>query len=212
MLAIDTIVGNVDDDPELARRRDDHATAGTLERVEIDSEERFKSRLRTTTDADTDVGIVVDRPELRDGDVLAAGDDRMIVVRFADREAFVIELPDDTTLETALELGHRVGNQHWDLSIEGTTAYVPLDADRRIVEDVLDDALPSTATTAVETVDASLFVDGDAPEDHVQGSDDHAHVHDDDHAHVHGDDHVHHDPNHDHENRTSDHGGSHERS
>ncbi len=68
----------------------------------------------------------------------------MIVVAFEPRDALAVSLPEATseTLAAAVELGHRVGNQHWDLAVEDGTVYVPLAADRHIVERVVADVIP----------------------------------------------------------------------
>ncbi|MBZ6493321.1 urease accessory protein UreE [Natrinema longum] len=214
MKRIDGIVGNVHADDELAARRVAHEENGTLERVVIDAENRRRSRFRATTDAGTDVGVVVDTPAVSAGDVLLAADDRMIVVAFEPVDALALALPDATAarLEAAVELGHRVGNQHWDLAVDDGTVYVPLEADRHIVERVVDDVVPG-AELRETTVEADLFVT--ALEDEEAGSDggpgterghgvvDHTHGHDGSrHTHEHGPDgtdHTHeHDHSHDH--------------
>ena len=193
MRRIDGIVGNRHDDPDLGGKIDAHERAGTLERVVIDSDERKKSRIRVETDAGTDLGIVVGEAELRSGDVLFIDEDRAAVVTFETREAFVVELPDpdESTTASAVEFGHRVGNQHWDIAIEDGAVYVPVEAERRILEDVLGSYLPADARTHYEEVDAELFIDdpatGSSP-DHDHG---HGHSHDHDHSSSHDHDHSH---------------------
>ena len=204
MKRVDGIVGNVDDDPDLAAAVDDHEAAGTLETVELDDTDRKRSRLRVKTDSGTDLGVLVDQPELAAGDVLVLTDDRAVVVAFESREVFVIEFSgSETAVATVVELGHRIGNQHWDVAVDGGTIYVPVDADRAIIEDVLGPYIPDGATTRYETVDAEQFVEGDDPvADHGHGDDgDHSHSHDHDgHEHDHSHDHDHEqDHDHDHE-------------
>lgn len=186
MLKIDTILGNAFQDESIAATVDRHEASETLERVVLDASERKKSRLRVTTDAGTDLGILVDRDELTAGDVLYRDDDRCIVVALERREALAVELPADASPAAAAELGHRVGNQHWDLATDRGTLYVSLDADRRIVDDVLEGHLPDGATTTVETVDPSVFVDDRSDRahgDHGHLSDEHDHVgHEHDHV------------------------------
>ena len=198
MRRIDGIVGNRDADPALENRVAAHEAAGTLERVVLEATERRKSRLRVETDAGTDLGILVDRPALREGDVLFLEDDRAAIVTFRSRAAYVVELPDPTpdAMAAAVELGHRIGNQHWDIAIEDGQVYVPLEADRRILEAVLGEYVPENASTRYAEVDATLFVDdrdGRGSADHQHGSDGHephthghthgSHAHDDGHAH-----------------------------
>jgi urease accessory protein len=194
MKRVDGVVGNVDADPELAETVADHERAGTLETVVLDDTERRRSRLRVTTEAGTDLGVLLDRPELTAGDVLVLEADRAVVVALEDREAFVVELPaPETAVSTAVELGHRIGNRHWEVAVAAETIYVPVEADRAIVENVLGPSVPPGATTRYETVDAERFVDGGG--DHTGArdtADDHDHAHrdrdrpHDDHDHPHG--------------------------
>ena len=196
MKRVDGVVGNVDSDPELATEIDAHETAGTLEMVVLDDTERKRSRLRVTTDAGTDLGVLVDQPELVAGDVLLCNDDRAVIVVFEEQEAFVIEFPaTEATVATAVDLGHRIGNQHWDVAVDGATLYIPVEADRAIIEDVLTPYIPDRATTRYETVDAERFIDsgdetaaGERGVDHghtgEQGHDNHDHDHDHDHDHT----------------------------
>jgi urease accessory protein len=217
MRRIDGVVGNRHDDPDLESRIAAHEDAGTLECVRIDSGERKKSRLRVETDAGTDLGIVVGDAELRAGDVLFVDDDAAAVVAFETREAFVVELPAPTAggLAAAAEFGHRVGNQHWDIAVEDGAIYVPVDVERRILEDVLGPYVPDGARTRYEAVEADLFVDdGDESagggHEHAHSDEaDHSHGGEADHSHAHGDgsDHSHthtDDGDHDHANQHGD--------
>jgi urease accessory protein len=168
MRRVDGVIGNRTADPDLDARITDHERAGTLERAVIDAAKRKRSRLRVETDAGTDLGIVVDRPELRPGDVLFVDEGAAAVVAFEPREAYVVDLPgsDVETVAVAARLGHRIGNQHWDVAVDGRTVYVPVEADRRILEDVLNPYVPAAAETRYEEVDAALFVAGDTASDH----------------------------------------------
>ena len=215
MIRVDGVVGSTDD-PDLADEIAAHDERGTLETVTLDSADRRKSRLRVATDAGTDLGVLVDKPELAAGDVLVCDDDRAVVVAFESREAFVIELPDSSRPAATVELGHRIGNQHWDIAVEGRTVYVPVEADRAIIQDVLGPYLPAGTETRYETVDADRFVDEASMPDHDHGPDhghddhshdtdsavDHDHGPDVDHGHSHDGDHEHshpHDGGHSHD-------------
>ena len=200
MKRVDGVVGTAGD-PDIAAEIASHEADGTLERVVLNSADRRKSRLRVETDAGTDLGILVDKPELAAGDVLVLDDDQAVVVAFESREAFVIKLPDSARPADTVELGHRIGNQHWDVAIEGKTVYVPVEADRAIIEDVLGPYLPQETETWYETVDADRFIDEETA-DHGHASD-HGHSHGPDHSHDHGSEH---DSEHDH---SHDHGSDH---
>ncbi|PGF13991.1 urease accessory protein UreE [Natrinema sp. CBA1119] len=209
MERIDGIVGNVHADDDLAALYAGHESAGTLERVVIDADDRRRSRFRATTDAGTDVGVVVDKAAVSAGDVLLVEDDRLIVVAFEPRDALVVSLPDATAerLEAAVELGHRIGNQHWDLAIDDGDVYVPLEADRHIVERVVADVVPGSDVRET-TVEADLFVTDleDADPGGARGVDhgsEQGHEHGPEHGHGHGTEHEHghsHDHDHTHDN------------
>ncbi len=201
MRRVNGVVGNADDDPDLAAAVADHEAAGTLETVVLTETERKRSRLRVTTNTGTDLGVLVDQPELTAGSVLLCDEERAVVITVETREAVVIEFPAaEVAVSTAVELGHRIGNQHWDITIEDTTIYIPVEADRAIIEDVLTPYIPAAATIRYETVDAGRFVDsrdddttGGGPNtsrDHAEHSyDSQYHEHERDHEHSHEHDH-----------------------
>jgi urease accessory protein len=148
--------------------------------VTLDDTERRRSRVRTTADDGTDVGVVVGR-ELHDGDVLAA-DSRPVVVSLEPVEALVLEFADvdaDATVVMAtLELGHAVGNRHWDLATEGEQAYLPIDDARERMRDEVDGILPDGVTVGFDAVSPALFDDATPEHDHAHGADGgHAHEH-----------------------------------
>lgn len=182
MKRVNGIVGNATD-PELSDAIAAHDAAGTLETVSLKSSDRKKSRLRVESDAGTDLGVLVDKPALSEGDVLVLSDDRAVVVAFESREAFVIDLPESAVPASVVELGHRIGNQHWDIAVETHTVYIPVEADKTIIEDVLGPYLPAEAETWYEVVDANRFID--------QTSADHSHGHGGNHDHSHSADHAH---------------------
>jgi len=211
MKRVDGVVGNVHSDPDLNTEIETHKERGTLERVVLDTSDRRKSRLRVETDAGTDLGILVDQPELSAGDVLFVDDDHAAVIEFEAIEAFVIDLPAATgsTLMAAVELGHRIGNQHWDVAVEDGTIYVPVEADKSIIESVLGEYLPVGAETRYEIVEAERFVDGETM-DHGHADHDHSHDHDADHSHDHADHGHTHDEDADHgHSHSHDHNGGH---
>lgn len=133
----------------------------------------------------------------------------MIVVAFEPRDALAIALPaaTDDRLEAAVELGHRIGNQHWDLAVEDGVVYVPLEADRHIVERVVADVVPGSELRET-TVKADLFVTdvdadahghgGDSEHGHARAIDHHDHGHAD-HSHDHAGGHEHDQTDHEHD-------------
>lgn len=165
MLVVETVLGNVETDPELAARYE--ARPGEeIEEVVLDDRERRRSRFRTTTEAGTELGVVVGSDQrLQPGDVLVDDEERFVVVAFADREALVVrfDAPGDTAaMAEAAQVGYRAGNRHWDLAVRGDEVLVGLGTDADRIVETVTDALPPGATTRREHVDPSVFDDAPA--------------------------------------------------
>jgi urease accessory protein len=197
MLISESVLGNVADDAEL-RAAVEARPADEVERVVLDERERRRSRIRTTTDAGTEVGVVVeDERGLEPGDVVVNDDERVVLVEFADREALVVafEGGDAAAMARAAELGHAIGNRHRDLTVRDGEVLIALDADGDRTAETVEAMVPQGTETRRERVDPTLF-DG-------AGSADHDHGHDSDdgdgHTHDHGSDgHTHGPGTHDH--------------
>ena len=144
MIIVEAILGNVGED---ARLRDLHhrwQAEGRAEAVALTPLEAQKGRLRTATDKGTPLGLSLGRgAALRDGDVLYLdeAEARIIVARLTPEEVLVITVqpaasPADI-VRVAVQLGHVLGNQHWPVKIEGTSVYVPVSVDKKVMETVL---------------------------------------------------------------------------
>ena len=203
MLVADSYLGNVAEERVATRVERAESLSVTLSDTE-----RRRSRVRTTTDDGTDLGIVVPEP-LSDGDVLSA-DDSFVVVSLAAVEAMVLTFDDSAPPARALELGHAIGNRHWDLAVETGRVLVPVVESRERMEALVDSVLPDRTAVTYETVPPTTFDDGqqghvrdrDHTHDHGRGSDyvdgrGHGHGHTHDHQHDHGHDHDRDDHGHD---------------
>ncbi|MBX0295226.1 urease accessory protein UreE [Haloarcula nitratireducens] len=169
--------------------REDSAVADRLAeadqlRVVLSDTDRRRSRLRTETTDGEDLGIVVAR-DLADGDVLETDDGTLVAVELAAIDALVLDFAEaDVSAAAALELGHALGNRHWDLAVRGEEALFPVPDTRERMDAAVADLLPEDVTTRYERVPPTTFDDGD---DHGHGEDGHAHGHGDHtHSHSHG--------------------------
>jgi len=100
--------------------------ADEVEHVTLADEQRRRSRVRTETDAGTEVGILCDDP-LRDGDVIHDGD-VAVVVSLESLDAYEIDLRDVPPNEAAC-IGHDLGNIHLKMAFGDGYAYVPVTPD-----------------------------------------------------------------------------------
>jgi urease accessory protein len=144
MIVVEEILGNLGED---ARLRDLHQrcqAAGGAEALELTPLEAQKGRLRTVSGKGTPLGLSLGRGTvLRDGDVLYLNEaeGRMIVARLKPEEVLIITVKPAASpaelLRVAVQLGHVLGNQHWPVKIEGTSVYVPVSVDKKVMETVL---------------------------------------------------------------------------
>jgi urease accessory protein len=168
MIVVDTYVGNAGEDASVEMRL---AESGART-VTVDEAQRQRSRFKTVADDGTEVGVVVPfGGNLRSGDVFE-GEDGLVRVELAPRDALVIDLePVATTHESmlaAVRMAHALGNRHRDLAVRGCVALVPVedDADAERVREVVAEYLPA-AELRRDEVDPGTF-DGSVA-DHSHG-------------------------------------------
>ncbi|AMB44428.1 urease accessory protein UreE [Methylobacterium sp. AMS5] len=198
----------------------ERAGQARIDPLVLEQWEAPKSRLRKASESGIELAISLPRSEhLHDGDVLHydAAQKLIVVARIALKEVLVIELegleslaPHDI-LRASFELGHGLGNQHWPAVIKGSTVYVPLSVDQKVMASVMRTHAFAHVTTrfapgeeVAAKLDAKevrlLFAGADAtPHHHHDGHEaaqaqDHHEDHQDhpDHAHDHGHSHAHH--------------------
>jgi urease accessory protein len=189
MLVANTYLGHRDD-PAVAAR-----LAGTdPERVFLSDTDRQRSRVRTETAAGRDLGVVVGN-DLADGDILETEDGRLVVVELEPIVALVLDFA-GTEIQplAALELGHALGNRHWDLAVRESEALFPVTDSCERMQAAVADHLPEGVSTRFEDVPPTTFDDHAPGLDHSHthghgGEHDQVHTHDQsDHTHDAGDD------------------------
>lgn len=205
MILVEEVLGNIKDEDWK-----DRATQLTIDKLVLEQWEAPKSRLRKATQAGVELAISLPRSaHLHDGDILYfdEAENTVGVARIALKEVLVIEmegiekLPPLEILRTCFELGHGLGNQHWPAVIKGSTVYVPLSVDQKVMASVMHThAFKHVQTRFVpgEEVAAKLdakevrmlFAGADAvPHHHHHHGDEHdkaqVHVHEHGHQHQH---------------------------
>ncbi|TFZ55746.1 urease accessory protein UreE [Methylorubrum sp. Q1] len=195
----------------------ERAGQARIDPLVLEQWEAPKRRLRKASESGIELAISLPRSEhLHDGDVLHydAAQKLIVVARIALKEVLVIELEGleslapHEILRASFELGHGLGNQHWPAVIKGSTVYVPLSVDQKVMASVMRTHAFAHVTTrfapgeeVAAKLDAKevrlLFAGADAtPHHHHDGHEaaqaqDHHEDHPD-HAHDHGHSHAHH--------------------
>lgn len=117
------------------------------EELELSQWDAQKNRLRKETTGGRSVAVALERGAfLRDGDILYwDGEKRLAVVCrirlcpvMAVDTAGLEALPREEALCAAVYLGHALGNQHWPAVVKKSVVYVPMTADSRVMEAVMD--------------------------------------------------------------------------
>lgn len=98
-------------------------TEKRMDVITVEWYEREKKRMRKTTSAGEEIGITVEEP-LKDGDVLAEDDNRIIVVEYVPCEVMQISI---TTMQEMGRLCFELGNRHLSLEIDHDKVCVPFD-------------------------------------------------------------------------------------
>ena len=209
MILVEKTLGNLRDPAWQERAR-----LAQVDPLVLEQWEAPKNRLRKASEGGVELAIALPRSEhLHDGDVLHYDEAAKVIVaaRIALKDILVIELegletlPPTEILRTCFELGHGIGNQHWPAVIKGSTVYVPLSVDRKVMASVMRThafAHVKTHFAPGEEIAAKLdardvrmlFAGADATPHHHHGG--HPAEHGHEHGHGHG--HEHHDHRHAH--------------
>ncbi|MFM7150909.1 MAG: urease accessory protein UreE [Gemmataceae bacterium] len=217
MILVEKILGNLNEEPWKSR-----LNGASLDRLELDQWSAQKNRFRKTSRDGTELAIALDRgSHLRDGDILVWDEAKSsaIVIHLNLQDVLVIQMKEllgqsqEVLARTCFELGHALGNQHWPAVVKGTTVYVPLTVDRKVMASVMKTHAFAGIThefrTGLEIIPylapheaRRLFGGADAtPHTHLHGhshgSGSHTHTH----THADGTTHTHehaHEPGHDH--------------
>lgn len=208
MILVEKTLGNLRDPVWRERAR-----LAQVDPLVLEQWEAPKNRLRKASEGGVELAIALPRSEhLHDGDVLHYDEAAKVIVaaRIALKDVLVIELEGLETLSpteilrACFELGHGIGNQHWPAVIKGSTVYVPLSVDRKVMDSVMRTHAFAHVKThfapgeeIAATLDARdvrmLFAGADATPHHHHGGHppEHEHEHGHAHSHRHSHDHAH---------------------
>ncbi len=137
------VIGNIHADKDLA----DKISKAEVEYLDLDQWTAQKSRFIVSGDKGTQCAVALKRnTQLIEGDVLEYDPEtnKAIVARIELSPVFVIDLAaieqQDklSIIQTCIELGHAIGNQHWPAVIKGTKVFVPLTVDKKVMQSVMD--------------------------------------------------------------------------
>jgi urease accessory protein len=136
MININSIVGNIRNDDKLNDKYQVMLDNRSAEVVRVSRIEAERIRMRKTSNKGNDVAIELPQnSRLRDGDILLSSADRMIVVEITPERVAVVSLKnmnDNHLFETAVRIGHTIGNLHRPIRLKDNKIFVPIQADSEL--------------------------------------------------------------------------------
>ncbi|SVE44202.1 uncharacterized protein METZ01_LOCUS497056 [marine metagenome] len=128
MLIVNTILGNIYKDDQLAKKIEDSKKQGKFRRLLLSRIEMEKSRLRKKTDDGFDIGFVLEPgTKLQHGDVISESDETILIEQLPEKTLTVKFKQNDKNL--FLLVGHIIGNRHRPISIRNETISFPIHDD-----------------------------------------------------------------------------------
>ena len=125
MLIVNTILGNMYKDDQLAKKIEDSKKQGKFRRLLLSRIEMEKTRLRKKTDDGFDIGFVLEPgTKLQHGDVISKSDETILIEQLPEKTLTVKFKQNDKNL--FLLVGHIIGNRHRPISIRNETISFPI--------------------------------------------------------------------------------------
>ena len=125
MLIVNTVLGNIYKDDQLAKKIEDSKEQGKFRRLLLSRIEMEKSRLRKKTDDGFDIGFVLEPGiKLQHGDVISESDENILIEQLPEKTLTVKFKQNDKNL--FLLVGHIIGNRHRPISIRNETISFPI--------------------------------------------------------------------------------------
>ena len=128
MLIVNTVLGNIYKDDQLAKKIEDSKEQGKFRRLLLSRIEMEKTRLRKKTDDGFDIGFVLEPgTKLQDGDVISESDETILIEQLPEK-TLVVKFKENRK-DLFLLVGHIIGNRHRPISIRNETISFPIHDD-----------------------------------------------------------------------------------
>ena len=137
MITINSIIGNMYHDENLRKQYQDMSSQSLCESIRINRMEAQRVRMRKRSSKGTDIALTTTPgTRLRHGDVLMAGNDKMITIELEPENLAVVEVKDNIhehdAVQVPVTIGHAIGNLHRPIKLEGRKIYFPIQTDSEI--------------------------------------------------------------------------------
>jgi urease accessory protein len=128
MLIVNTILGNMYKDDQLAKKIEDSKEQGKFRRLLLSRIEMEKTRLRKKTDDGFDIGFVLEPgTKLQHGDVISGSNETILIEQLPEK-TLTVKFKENRK-DLFLLVGHIIGNRHRPISIRNETISFPIHDD-----------------------------------------------------------------------------------
>ena len=128
MLIVNTILGNIYTDDQLAKKIEDSKERGKFRRLLLSRIEMEKTRLRKKTDDGFDIGFILEPgTKLQHGDIISESDETILIEQLPEK-TLVVKFKENRK-GLFLLVGHIIGNRHRPISIRNETISFPIHDD-----------------------------------------------------------------------------------
>jgi urease accessory protein len=137
MIHINKIVGNINSDSYLHEKYQDMMKKDKVEEIQLSRLEADRIRVRKLSNKGTDMAMTMEPgSHINDGDVLLLTEEKMVIVKRESENVAIISLNSDISakhiLETAIKLGHIIGNMHRPIKVTNNKVYFPIQSNSEI--------------------------------------------------------------------------------
>ena len=137
MIHINKIIGNINSDSDLHEKYQDMMKKDKVEKILVSRLEADRIRIRKVSNKGTDLALTLaPGSHISDGDVVLLAEERMVVAKRETENVAIISLNNDVSteqiLDTAIRLGHIIGNMHRSIRLANNKVYFPIQSDSEI--------------------------------------------------------------------------------
>ena len=137
MIHINRIIGNINSDSDLGEKYQIMMKKDKVEKIQISRLEADRTRIRKLSNKGTDVALTMESgSHINDGDIVLLTEEKMVIAKRESENVVIISLNDAISiqqiLETAIKLGHIIGNMHRPIKVTNNKVYFPIQSDSEI--------------------------------------------------------------------------------
>lgn len=137
MIHIYKIIGNIHSDSDLKNKYKEMIKTGLVEKIEINRLESDRARIRKISDKGTDLALtLIPGYHINNGDVVMLTEEKMVIANRTPENVAMISLKgimsEDQLFETAIKIGHTIGNMHRPIKIVGSKIYFPIQSQSEV--------------------------------------------------------------------------------